>query len=59
MNFADLQDAIRDNTSRGVPTITRKNRVKVIDKDLVGLEVDESGCLRNDVKRRLMFKCSL
>ena len=59
IDFADIQDMIRENVSRGVPTIQKKKirgeEKKVVTNSLVGLEIDESGNLKNNVKRRLYF----
>ena len=52
MSFAYMQDYMRDCTSRGLPIVDGNNKVT---KDMVGLEIEESGNLRNSVKRNLMF----
>ena len=49
MNFADIQDKMRDKAYGEVP-------VKGDFKCKVGIEIDESGNLRNSDKRRMVFR---
>ena len=49
MNFAAIQDEMRDNANGAVP-------IKGDFKTKIGIEIDESGNLRNSVKLRMRFK---
>ena len=65
MNFADIQDTIRDYTSKGIPICKMKKsgggsqRINMIyTNSKIPIKIEECGDLKISAKRQLKFKQS-